>query len=181
MKKVITSLIIFVSIFSLTACGAKYKIAVSISPEEKATTLTEIDGLKPKIKAYDTSDGSIDWQDIIQLALDYEKLGDLDKAIDAYKVWLDKGFKTKAIINNLGRLYEKVGEVDLAVAQYKRLIEEYQDDDYIYDITWVYINAKQLKNAEKYFNIWQLKTQKTDEYTQNSIKKLLEEEQKVVK
>ena len=181
MKKFTKLLAIILIISFLTACGSKYKVSVTLTPEEKAAISTEINDLKQKIKDYDTSDGTIAWPEIIQLAGDYEKLGDLSKAVDAYKEWLDKGFKTKAIIHNLGRLYEKTGEVELAVAQYKRLIEEYFDNDYLYDITWAYINGKQRKEAEKYFNLWQLKFQKTDEQTQEAIKKLRDEEQKVVK
>ena len=160
----------------LTACSSKYNVPVNLSQVQKDAVLADIQKMQKAIAAYNTSDGTIDWQDIIQNALDYEKLGDLGKAINLYKSWLDKGFKTKAIINNLGRLYDKVGETDLAVTQYKRLIEEYQDDGYLYDITWSYINGKQRKDAEKYFNLWQLKFQKTDEQTQQAIKKLRDEE-----
>jgi len=181
MKKIIASLIIFISIFSLSACGGKYNIDVTLTPEEKQAALDKATEMKDFIAKYDTSDGTIPFGQIITLSLAYEKMGDMDKAIDNYKIWLDKGTKTKSIINNLGRLYEKVGEVELAVTQYKRLIEEYQDDAYLYDITWAYINAKKRKEAEKYFNLWQLKFQKTDEQTQEAIIKLRAEEQKMVK
>jgi tetratricopeptide (TPR) repeat protein len=175
MKKITKLLAVILVALFLTACKS-YNVKVDITPEDKAKITAEIGTLTKQIKAYDISDGTIDWQDIIQVAMDYEKLGELGKAIDLYKSWLDKGFKTKSLINNLGHLYEKVGETELAVAQYKRIIEEYQDDGYLYDITWAYINGKQRKEAEKYFNLWQLKFQKTDEQTQQAIKKLRAEE-----
>ena len=56
------------------------------------------------------------------------------------------------------------------------MIDEYYEDKYLYDITWAYIRGKERKPAEKYFNLWQLKFQKTDEQTQQAIKKLREEE-----
>lgn len=161
----------------MAACGTKYSVDVNLPPEEKAAVLKEMQEMKDAIAAYDTSDNTIPFGQIITLSRDYEKLGDLDNAISNYKDWLDKGYKTKSIIHNLGRLYEKVGEVELAVTQYKRLIEEYNDDNYLYDITWAYINAKQRKEAEKFFNLWQLKFQKTDEQTQQAIKDLRAEEQ----
>lgn len=176
MKKIIASFITFVSILSLTACTSKYKVDVDITPEDKDAVLAEIKDLKEQIKTYDTSDGTIPFKEIIALSQSYEELGDLDNAIEAYTSWLDEGYRTQAIINNLGKLYEKVGETELAVTQYRRIIDEYQEDRYLYDITWAYINGKQRKEAEKYFNLWQLKFQKTDEQTQIAIKKLRAEE-----
>jgi tetratricopeptide (TPR) repeat protein len=170
------SAVVLVALF-LTACSSKYNVKVNLTPEEENNIKAEISEFKKQIAAHDTSDGTIAWAQIIETAKDYEKLGDLKSAINLYKSWLDKGYKTKGIINNLGRLYEKVGEVELAVTQYRRLIEEYQDDSYLYDITWAYINAKQRKEAEKYFNLWQLKFQKTDEQTQLAIKGLRAEEE----
>jgi len=180
MKKIITAFIALVSIISLSACTT-YNVKVNLTPEEKQATLDEMQKMKDYIASYDTSDKTIPFGQIIQLSRDYEKLGDLDSAISNYKDWLDKGYKTRSMIHNLGRLYEQVGETELAVTQYKRLIDEYNDDGYLYDITWAYINAKQRKEAEKFFNLWQLKFQKTDEQTQQAIKDLRAEEQQPVK
>ena len=121
-------------------------------------------------------DGEIAWRQYISLSKAYEELGEMGKAIGVYTDVLDSGVKTKAIINNLGRLYEKVDEYDLAIEQYQRLINEYFDNNYLYDITWAHIHAKNRKEAEKYFNAWQLEFHKTDTQTQQAIKKLREEE-----
>jgi tetratricopeptide (TPR) repeat protein len=178
MKKIIASLIVFISILSLSACGSKYNVDVDLSDVQREAVKMDMQKMKDAIAAYDTSDNTIPYGQIITVSKDYEKLGDLDNAIKNYKIWLDKGLKTKSLINNLGRLYEKVGETELAVTQYKRLIDEYQDDSYLYDITWAYINGKKRKEAEKFFNLWQLKFQKTDEQTQQAIIQLRAEEQK---
>ena len=80
------------------------------------------------------------------------------------------------MLNNLGRLYEDVEEYGLAIVQYQRIIDEYLDGNYYYDITWAYIRAKKRIEAEKAFNQWQQAMKKTDEQTQQAIKKLREEE-----
>ena len=176
MKIFKTLLIVFSVIILLTACQSKWRVDVDLTPEEREAIMAEIEECKLGIKNFDGPEGEIPNREIIRLALAYEKLGDLGAAIKLYKSWLDQGFRTKAIINNLGRLYEKVGEYELAIEQYQRLVDEYFDTHYLYDITWAYIHAKKRKEAEKYFNAWQLEFQKTDGQTQQAIKKLREEE-----
>jgi len=187
--KITTKLFISLAvILTLTACGSKWQKAVSLTAEEIAATKTEIANVKEAIKNFKGPEGEIPNLEIIQLAEAYQKLGDLKKAADLYLSWLDKGFKTKAIIHNLGRVYEDAGQYELAVKQYQRIIDEYGDDDYLYDITWTYIKAAQnssgqtaidyRKKAEKYFNLWQLAKRKTDNLTQETIKKLREGETK---
>ncbi len=79
-------------------------------------------------------------------------------------------------MNNLGRLYEKTEQYDKAVAIYERIISEYFDYDYLRDITWAYIRAGDRKQAENYFNAWQLQEQTTDTGIQKAIQKLREAE-----
>ncbi len=176
MKKLIA---ILLSIIFLTACSSKYKVDVDLTPEDIKAVETKISETKNDIENYKGEEGSIPFREIIILAKEYEKLGDLGKAIDLYGYWLGQGYKTRSLINNLGRLYEKVNETELAVEQYQRLINEYNEDRYLYDITWAYIKAGERKLAEKYFNLWQLKFQKTDTQTQQAIKKLRDAEKTV--
>lgn len=172
-------LIVF-TLFFLVSCTPSYTLEVNLTPEERQAALTEIDEMEAYIDQYDyeADPGAIPSLEIIRMAEAYAKLGQIGKAIGIYKDWLGQGYKTRALINNLGRLYEQVGETDLAVAQYQRLIDEYYEDSYLYDITWAYIRAERRKEAEKYFNLWQLKFQKTDLQTQEAVKKLREEEKK---
>jgi tetratricopeptide (TPR) repeat protein len=187
--KFTAKVLIFVIMVSLLTACKSWNVQVDLTPEEKAQIQTEIKDLNVLIEKYmkDTKnvenwEDAIPHQEIIRVAQAYEKLGDIESAVKTYKNVLDKGYKTKAIINNLGRLYEQVGEYDLAVKQYLLLVDEYMDRNYLYDITWAYIRAAQSakgddiqtyrKEAEKSFNSWQLEFRKTDEQTQQAIKKL---------
>ena len=161
-------------ILALAGCN-NYKVEVDLTPERVQEFQSEIETLRDEIANFTSEDGSIAWRAIIDLASDYEKLGQLGEAIQVYEEGLDNGDKTKAILNNLGRLYEKIDQYEKAVAMYQRINDEYFDHDYLYDITWAYIRAKDRKNAEKYFNAWQLEFHKTDLQTQEAIKKLREE------
>ena len=168
--------IIGIAIILLAACNP-YKIDVDLTSEETESIKSKITSLKEEIVNFVHEDeGVIAWQAIIDLALAYEELGDLGKAIQIYEDVLNDGHKTKAILNNLGRLYEKTEQYDLAIVMYQRINDEYFDHDYLYDITWAYIRAGDRKKAEKYFNAWQLEFQKTDTQTQQAIKKLREAE-----
>jgi tetratricopeptide (TPR) repeat protein len=160
----------------LVGCNA-YKIEIDLSPEEIKEVKDEITVLKEEIANFVPSDDStIAWQEIIELARAYEELGELGKAIDVYVDVLNDGHKTKAILNNLGRLYEQTEQYGMAITMYERIHKEYLDQDYLYDITWAYIRAGDRKSAEKYFNAWQLEFNRTDEQTQQAIKKLREAE-----
>ncbi len=170
----------------LAGCG-KWQVKVDLKPEEKAAIEAEVASLNDEIKNFQpTPEQQIPMKQITAVTADYEKLGRLDKAIKVYKDIIDAGKKSIPSINNLGRLYEKVGEYDLAVEQYKKLIDEYFETSYLYDITWAYIRAAQAskgaeaveyrKKAEKVFNAWQNEFKKTDEQTQEAIKKLREAE-----
>lgn len=171
-------LLITFSILTLTACNS-YKVKVDLTPEQTKDLQAKIVSLKNDIAHYvstDGADGAVDWKDAIDLATTYESLGERGEAIKLYEGFINKKQKTKAMLNNLGRLYEKTEQYSKAVAIYQRLNDEYLDSDYLYDITWVYIKTKDLKNAEKYFNAWQLKFKKTDEQTQEAIKQLKNEQ-----
>ena len=170
--------IIGFGVLLLAGCNS-YKIDVDLAADEIKSIKSDIKSLTATIANYvpeDSDAGTIAWREVIQLAKNYEKLGELGKAVKVYEDVLDDNEKTKAILNNLGRLYEKTEQYDEAVAVYQRINDEYFDHDYLYDITWAYIKAGERKMAEKFFNAWQLQFQKTDEYTQRAIKKLREAE-----
>lgn len=162
----------------LTGCVVgRYKKDVDLIPEKVSEIRANIEALKQEIADYVPSEsGKIPWQAIIDLSRAYEELGELGKAIKIYEDVLENGDGTKAILNNLGRLYEKTEQYDKAIVMYQRINDEYFDRDYLYDITWAYIRAGDRKNAEKYFNAWQLEFKKTDTQTQEAIKKLREAE-----
>lgn len=173
--------IIGFGVLLLAGCNS-YKIDVDLAVDEVKSIKSEIKSLTETITNYvpaDSDAGTIAWMEIIELAKDYEKLGELGKAIRVYEDVLADDEKTKSILNNLGRLYEKTEQYDKAVAIYQRINDEYFDHDYLYDITWAYIKAGDRKSAENYFNAWQLQFQKTDEHIQRAIKKLREEEKAV--
>lgn len=169
----------------LTACSSKWDVKVNLTPEERTAARSEIAEMELAIKNFIGPEGEIPALQIIRLAKAHETLGEMGKAVDLYNQWLE-GRRAISLTNNLGRLYEQVGETELAVKQYQRIIDEYLDTGYLYDITWAYIKgaeaakgAKRVeyrKLAEKYFNAWQLDLHKTDDQTQQAIKKLRDEE-----
>ncbi len=172
MKKLI---LLILTIFLLTACQAKWQIDVDLTPEKRAEIQAEIKEIKAAIKEQIKEAEKASYMAYVNLARAYQKLGKLGKAIKVYRDVMPDDIASSATHNNLGRLYEKVGEYGLAVEQYQILVDKFTEKRYLYDITWAYIRAKDSKNAEKYFNEWQLKTQKTDENTQKTIKELREE------
>ena len=168
--------IIGLSAVLLAGCNP-YKINVDLTPDRISVLQEDITSLKREITAFVPSeDAVIPWQAMIDLSRSYEDLGDLGKAAKVYEDVLKDGHKTKAILNNLGRLYERMERYDEAISMYQRINDEYFDRDYLYDITWAYIRAGDRKNADKYFNAWQLEFTKTDEQVQQAIKKLREAE-----
>ena len=172
----------------LSACGSKWNVKVDLKPEEAKALQTKIQETKVAIRDFQGKLPDFPSDEIVVLAESYAKLGNMKEAIGTYKKWIDDGHKTKAMINNIGRLYDRVGETELAVKQYQRLVDEYLDTSYLYDITWSYIKAAQAtkgkqaldfrKKAEKYFNAWQLDQHTTDNQTQEAIKGLREKEAK---
>ena len=73
-------------------------------------------------------------QDVVPRA--YEKMGDIDKAIEAYRRLIDPDPKSEdRRMHNpryhylLGKLYEKKGLKDLARAEYQKLLEHWKDAD----------------------------------------------------
>ncbi|MBN2087386.1 tetratricopeptide repeat protein [Candidatus Peregrinibacteria bacterium] len=176
MKKLVPLLI--TAIIFLSSCGFSYKVDVDLSNDEISATKTRISELKDEIKNFEGSEGQIAADQIVELARSYMELGELGKAIKVYEDVLAEGHKTLAILNNLGKLYDEVGEYDKAIAMYQRLVDEYFEAKYLRNITWSHIKAGNRKEAEKYFNAWQLEFQKTDEQIQKAIKELREEEKK---
>ncbi len=147
--------------------------------EEVDSIKAEITKLETDIDNYVSKDGEIPNLLIVELARAYEDIGAIGKAIDIYKDVLDDGHKTRAIINNLGKLYEKSEDYEKAIEMYQLMIDEYFEMKYLYDITWAYIRSGERKEAEKYFNVWQLEFQTTDGAVQQAIKKLREEEKEL--
>jgi tetratricopeptide (TPR) repeat protein len=169
-------LLLITSLFFLSACSNGYTVDVDLDESQRAQINQEIQSIKADLKK---AEGEAEVFLMMDLARAYKKLGQLGKAIDIYEDYLARGKRVKAMMHNLGRLYEDVAEYDKAIEQYQRLIDDYYDRDYLYDITWVYIRAGERKQAEKYFNAWQLEFQKTDEKTQEAIKKLREDEKTI--
>ena len=176
----------------VAACAAKeapkmpakaqtqWKVSVKMSPEQRAQYEKQVKDLMSGIQNYKAvkSGDSVyaPLADYIDLARAYEHLGDYANALETYQRALGLHKRSQAVVNNLGRLYEAVGEYDKAVQQYLTLIKDYNEPNYAYDITWAYIRAGDRKNAEKYFNQWQLALHTTDVQTQEAIRKLREKE-----
>lgn len=174
MKTKALFIILFASI-TLSGCNS-YRVDVDLDKDEVSKIKADIASYQEIIDDYDYSDGTIPWEAIINQVNAYIDLGELGKGVKVYEEVLEEGHKTKAILNNLGRLYEKVERYDDAVTIYQRINDEYFDHDYLKDITWAYIRAGNRKEAEKYFNAWQLQFKKTDTQIQQAIKKLREAE-----
>lgn len=172
MKKFL--LLLLLPVFVLTACHSTYKKDVDLT-EEEITELRQV--VKENKAILGSIDGKITkYEPVFRLARAYEKLGELGRAINVYEDVIESGAKNSALFNNLGRLYEKVEDYDSAIEMYQRNIDEFVQQKYLYDITWAYIRSGDRKNAEKYFNAWQLEFEKTDEQTQQAIAKLREAE-----
>lgn len=154
MKKAVS--ILFVAIFLLSGCAPPdYKVEVDLTPEKIVELQTQIKESQEAIQNFKGEAGSIANLDIIDLANAYKDLGELGKAIEVYEKVLEQGDKTKAILHNLGRLYERVGEYNKAAKAYQRIADEYLDYDYLLDISWLYVNAKDFEEAKKYYQLWQ--------------------------
>ena len=174
MKKLFATLLI--GAFILSGCQSSWNKKVDLTPEEKQEINQQIKDIKVEISEYDGTEGTIPHLKMVELARAYKKLGNYKGAINVYKKEMDAGYEVRVFYHNLGRLYEDVKEYDLAVEQYQIIIDRYFENNYLYDITWAYIRAKERKTAEKFFNAWQREFHKTDEQTQEAIKDLREEE-----
>lgn len=177
MKKISLALI---AVFLLSACTGKWNKPAEITQELKKQYETTVAEFEFKIKNYqpddvfNTPEPPIPFW--VELARAQEGLGLFGDALETYEKAKEIYPRSEAIENNIGRIYEAVGEYEMAVAQYQYIFETFQDSDYLYDIARVYIDAKDRKNAEKFFNAWQLANQTTDAKMQQDIKKLREEE-----
>lgn len=169
-------IIIALAAMLLTACMNNYKVEVDLTEEDRTAILDKIAISQAAIDNYDGSAGVFPYLDIIDQAKAYEELGEVGKAIKLYEDYNEQGAKGEAFFNNLGRLYEKTEQYDKAIVMYQRIVDELYNRRFLYDITWAYIKAGDRKNAEKHFNAWQLEFNKTDEQTQQAIKKMREAE-----
>lgn len=175
--------LLFLMVLLLAGCtlGSQWKIKVDLSPEEKQELETKLTEYEDRIKTYQPGDEDFTTPDApipywVDLARAQEDLGQLKNALSTYLKAQKIYPRSQAIENNIGRLYEKAGEYEKAIEQYLYMSEEFQAPQYLYDITKVYIQLKDRKNAEKFFNAWQLGTQRTDEQVQRAIKALRDEE-----
>ncbi len=178
-KKAIT---LFLAVLFLTGCfNFNWTIDVDLTEEQRQKYKDTILEIGEKIKNYEPTDEFTTPEPPIpywmELARSQKGLGRLGDALKTYEKAKEIYGRSQAIEHNIGRLYEDAKEYKKAVEQYLYITEEFQNDAYLYDITWVYIKAEDRKNAEKYFNAWQLAMQKTDEQTQLAIKKLRETEE----
>jgi tetratricopeptide (TPR) repeat protein len=172
---------LLLAVLFLSGCiKSNWRIDVDLTEEELQETKAKVEEYIDKTKNYrpgedyTTPEPPIPFW--VELARAQEKLGNLGDALKTYEKAKEIYSRSQAIEHNIGRLYEKAGEYKKAIEQYLYIVEEFQKDGYLYDVTWAYIKAKDRQNAEKYFNAWQLATQKTDTQTQQAIKKLREEE-----
>lgn len=67
------------------------------------------------------------------MALLYEKIGDVGKAIDSYKNALALNPNNPASINNLGNIYNNIGQNKLALECFNRLVEIGHNEYYVYN------------------------------------------------
>ncbi len=169
-------IVITLAVLTLSACNFKQTVEVNLTDEERSEIKADIDEYKVQIDEWTGEDGSFPYIASINLARSYADLGEIGMAIKLYEDLIDSGAINSAVFNNLGRLYENIEEYDKAIIVYKRIVDELFNENYLYDITWAYIRAGDRKNAEKYFNAWQLEMNKTDEQTQQKIKELRESE-----
>lgn len=176
--------IFFLGTLLLTGCfGGKWNIDVDLTEDEKKWQEAKVAEFSLKIKNYEpneeftTPDPPLPYW--LELARSYENLGKLGKALDTYEKASKIYSRSQAIENNMAKIYQKAGEYEKAVEKYQYLVESYQEDKYLRDITKIYIELKDRKTAEKYFNLWQLATQSTDAAIQSQLKKLREEEKAV--
>ena len=179
MKNFILSLL---AIIFLTGCfNFNWTVDTDLTDAEHQKYKDTILEYKGKIKNYEPADEFATPEPPIpywvELARAQEGLGKLGDALKTYEDAKEIYQRSQAIEHNIGRLYEEAKEYEKAVEQYLYIVEEFQNDAYLYDITWAYIRAKDRQNAEKYFNAWQLALQKTDGQTQQAIKKLRDAEE----
>lgn len=172
MNKITKLLILVFSVMLLTACQSKYQKEVDLTPEEEEAIHSEIQVIKNVIENEEEKNKDAGIMAHVNLARQYQKLGDLGEAISIYKKMIKRDLVSSTVYHNLGRLYEDVKEWELAIEQYQLLVDEFFMPRYLYDITWVHIKTEDRKSAEKYFNDWQRTLNTTDLHTQEAIKKL---------
>lgn len=167
---------LFIALFSvllLTACGTQWQVPTDLTPDEQAEKQAEIERLQHAILAFEPSDDALIPQpEIVQLGRAYEALGDLKSATQLYEGYLKQGHKSPTLYNNVARLYERVGKYDKAIEYYEKLISEFNEINYLYDIAWAYIRAGDADNAARYYELWTQQGNGPDVHTQLEIKKL---------
>lgn len=178
MKSILKIALAILVVLNLTACQSSWDEEVDLSEEEVQKIESNIDLTKQLIKYQirKRASGKAEPMAYVELANNYVELGKMKRAERVYKSAIKTGLFSSALYHNLGRLYEKVGEYDMAVEQYQILIDEFSEYNYWYDITWAYIRNSDRLKAEQAFNQWQRKFNKTDQATQEALKKLREEE-----
>lgn len=169
------------ALFVLTGClGGLKSIDVDLSEADRVKWETDIVKWSDKIKNYEPTDKLTTPQApvayYVKLAYAYEQLGQLNKSFNIYQDGREFYTRSQAFENNIAKLYEKAGEYEKALEQYLYLSEEFQETKYLRNMVKIFIEIKDRKNAEKYFNLWQLSTQSTDLQIQQQIKALREEE-----
>lgn len=171
--------LLIASLFFLTACTGNWTLDVDLSEEQRKQLESAVAEFQFKIKNYEpdaifyTPEPPIPFW--VELARAQEGLGKLKDALKTYQDAQLIYPRSQAIENNLGRLYEKAQDYEKAAQQYLHVYEEFKDKDYLNDVTRVYIKAKDLVNAEKYFNAWKLETKDFDSALEQSLEKLREE------
>jgi len=71
---------------------------------------------------------------LVNAAVAYEEMGNIDKAIETYKLFLetyrDRSPDSPRVFFTLGRLYEEKGDKENALKYYNDLTENYPDSDW---------------------------------------------------
>ncbi|MFQ6083967.1 MAG: tetratricopeptide repeat protein, partial [Candidatus Aminicenantia bacterium] len=96
-------------------------------------------------------------QDLYQvyekIGLCYYRLNDLENAIDAFKLMLDKEPESRNTLINLSAIYLEKGDLEEGMKYFKQLDEEsLKDPNIFYNIGILFFKNKQIDMAIDYFN-----------------------------
>lgn len=161
-------LIYFLALFLLVACDKTSSQIPNLPPEQQK----ELSQQAAELEADIASTPDLDSAKVIDLALVYEQMGQVDKAIERYEDYIKEHGEEFVLLNNLARLYEQQGNYEKATSLFKKLIEDYSEDEYLYDLTNDYIQLKDLENAQKSYEDFKIKLKRDDSGLEDGLKKL---------
>lgn len=145
MKKLASTSLIILTLLSLTACGNKWYQPDPNMPDEYREH--EEESLKENLSKLDEEGFGI--ETALEVAINYQFLGDYKKAIDYYEQILDADVNHKVALNNIADIYEEVGEYETAAEYIKRLYAISQDnEETIKDTVRILLEADDYLNAQ---------------------------------